>query len=86
MQKLLRVIWGVLTTKIEYNSGIDIRNQAKYPKATIEIKDNEVVEKRRFQELDVDAPISNKQSKKRKVHAESQAPKMESNAGSSTYT
>jgi transposase len=86
MQKLLRVIWGVLTTKTEYNSGVDMKNQAKSPKTTVKIKDSELVEKRRFQEADVDAPISNKQTKKRKVHAESQAPKLEANGGSSTHT
>jgi transposase len=86
MQKLLRVIWGVLTTKTEYNSGIDIKNQRKCTKPTAAIKDSEMVEKRRFQETDIDAPISNKQTKKRKVYAESQAPKLETSTGSSSHT
>jgi hypothetical protein len=86
MQKLLRVIWGVLTTKTEYNSGIDIKNQKKCTKPTAATKDGEMVEKRRFQETDIDAPISNKQTKKRKVYAESQAPKLETNTGSSSHT
>lgn len=86
MQKLLRVVWGVLTTKTEYNSAIDVKNQVKCPKPTVEIKDIEIVEKRRFQETDLDAPISNKQTKKRKVHGESQAPKLEANTGSSSRT
>lgn len=86
MQKLLRVIWGVLTTKTEYNPRIDQQNQNKSPKELVENNNKENTEKRRFQEADQDAPISNKQTKKRKVHAESQAPILEANAGSSSHT
>lgn len=86
MQKLLRVIWGVLTTKTEYNPAIDQKNQSKLPKETVENNNKEIAEKRRFQEADQDAPISNKQTKKRKVYVESQAPKLETNTGSSSHT
>jgi len=87
MQKLLRVIWGVLTTKTEYNATIDQKNQSTSSQATVQNNENkERDEKRRFQEADPDAPISNKQTKKRKVYAESQAPELEANAGSSSYT
>jgi transposase len=86
MQKLLRVIWGVLTTKTEYNPGTDQKNQSKLSKETVEKNNKEIAEKRRFQEADQDAPISNKQTKKRKVYVESQAPKLETNTGSSSHT
>jgi hypothetical protein len=45
-----------------------------------------MVEKRRFQEMDHDAPISSKQTKRRKVYVESQAPELEANTGSSSHT
>lgn len=84
MQKLLRVIWGVLTTRKEYNSAIDQKNQFK---KTVEAAPTKELEsKRRFQELDVNAPISSKQTKKRRVYIESQASELRSNAGSSTHT
>jgi transposase len=87
MQKLLRIIWGVLTTKTEYNAAIDQKNQSTSSQATVQNNDNkELDEKRRFQQADPDAPISNKQTKKRKVYAESQAPELEANAGSSSHT
>jgi hypothetical protein len=87
MQKLLRIIWGVLTTKTEYNAAIDQKNQTTSSQATVQNNDNnELDEKRRFQQADPDAPISNKQTKKRKVYAESQAPILEANTGSSSHT
>jgi transposase len=86
MQKLLRVIWGVLTSKTEYNPRIDQKNQIRSTKETGEKNNKEIAEKRRFQEADEDAPISNKQTKKRKVYVESQAPKLETNTGSSSHT
>jgi transposase len=84
MHKLLRVIWGVLTTRTEYNSAVDQKNQLK---KTVELAPRKELEsKRRFQELDQDAPVSNKQTKKRRVYAESQASESRSNTGSSTNT
>ncbi len=83
MQKLLRVIWGVLTTKTAYSASIDQTNQTRVSKETVEKRNGQMVEKRRFQELDQDAPISGKQTKKRKAYAESQAPELETNTGSS---
>ena len=83
MQKLLRVIWGVLTTKTAYSASIDQTNQTRVSKETVEKRNGQMVEKRRFQGLDQDAPISGKQTKKRKAYAESQAPELETNTGSS---
>jgi hypothetical protein len=86
MQKLLRIIWGVLTSKTEYNPKVDQQNQNKAPKETTEKNNKEMAVKRRFQEADKEAPISRIQTKKRKVYVESQAPQSEANTGSSTYT
>jgi len=73
MQKMLRIIWGVLTNKKVYQSDIDKQNQDRN---VIIVMDNhekqELKAKRRFSTLGTDAPISNTQSKKRKVHLESQ--------------
>jgi transposase len=74
MQKMLRVVWGVLKYKKEYHSDIDKQNQDR--KVTAIVNNNERQElkaKRRYSALATDAPVSNKQSKKRKVHLESQA-------------
>jgi transposase len=74
MQKLLRVIWGMLTHNTQYNAATDEKNQ----KTTTQQTDNqESTTKRRFQKPDGDAPVTRKQSKKRKVHSESQVPKKE---------
>jgi len=84
MQKLLRVIWGVLTRQTAYNSAIDQKNQVQKTQPQQCITEQET--KRRFQPIDEDAPISNKQTKKRRVYAESQASYKRSNAGSSSHT
>jgi len=74
MHKILRIIYGVLTTSTAYNSGIDKQNQER--KVVVVEKLNEKMEiknKRRHSALDIEAPISHRQRKKRKVHLESQA-------------
>lgn len=73
MQKLLRICWGMLIHKTPYNSAVDKANQER--KVNREPKDNskkELKAKRRFQDLDPEAPISGKQTKTRKAHLESQ--------------
>lgn len=72
MQKLLRIIWGVLTSKSKYNALIDEQNQQKKITKPEDTKREELNSKRRYQELDKEAPISGKQTKTRKVHSESQ--------------
>lgn len=86
MQKMLRIIWGVLTSKTEYNPRVDQQNQNKARQEVAPKNNKEMVTKRRFQEVDQEAPISRIQTKKRKVYVESQAPQQEANAGSSTHT
>ena len=72
MQKLLRIIWGMLSHNTVYNAVIDQANQNKKEVTIEQTNKKELITKRRFQELDKEAPISNRQSKKRKVQSESQ--------------
>lgn len=72
MHKILRIIWGILTSNTPYDYRIDQKNQTK---STIKQVNKEIEatdKKRRFQHHDLSAPISNKQIKKRKAHLESQ--------------
>jgi transposase len=72
MQKLLRVIWGVLTKKTCYDASIDKDNQERKVIKPDENKAEELKSKRRYQALDKEAPISSRQTKTRKAHSESQ--------------
>jgi transposase len=81
MQKLLRIIWGVLSTRTKYDPAIDSTNQENSKKNK---KGNETkAVKRRFQEQDREAPVSHRQSKTRRALKESQVPESETNTGSS---
>jgi hypothetical protein len=74
MQKLLRIVWGVLTHKKPYEASVDKANQEKKVTATKhDSKKQETKSKRRYQDVGIEAPISNRQSKIRKVHLESQS-------------
>jgi transposase len=73
MQKMLRVIWGMLTSKKAYHSDIDKQNQDRKVAVVGNNEKQELKTKRRYSALATDAPVSNRQSKKRKVHLESQA-------------
>lgn len=85
MHKLLRIIWGVLTSNTPYDPAIDQQNQNQVgqKEETEKIKEKS---KRRFQAFDQDAPVSHKHSKIRRVHAESQIPESESSTGSPACT
>jgi transposase len=72
MQKLLRIIWGVLTSKTPYDAVIDEQNQKRKITKPQDNKKEELKSKRRYQDLDTEAPISGRQTKTRKVHSESQ--------------
>lgn len=73
MHKMIRVIWGVLTHGKNYDSKIDQANQLKSDQVPAHDEWNEMENKRRMQKFDGDAPISRIASKKRRVHATSQA-------------
>jgi transposase len=71
MNKMSRIIYGVLKNRTPYNPDIDrhYQHRAK-PKATTKKTKND---HRRFQKADPDAPISRKQIKKRKERKQSQS-------------
>lgn len=74
MQKLLRLVWGVLNSGKPYEAKVDKANQEKKVTAQkTDSKKQETKSKRRYQELGQEAPVSNRQSKIRKVHIESQS-------------
>lgn len=81
MHKILRVAWGMIKSKTEFDPGVDIKNQEKN-------QDDAAVEKplseksRRLQELSLDAPISKRNKKKRKAMLEPQPSTMEENTRS----
>jgi transposase len=75
MHKILRIIYGMLKHKQEYNPLIDKLNceKSKDKKQEKQQQENANIEKsRRYQEFDVKAPISRKQTKKRREHDLSQ--------------
>jgi len=78
MHKLSRMIWGVLTSKHPYQATVDEKNQNKKPAGqSVDGASKEIKAKRRYQPLDTEAPISNKQTKKRKAHVKSQVEQVE---------
>jgi transposase len=72
MHKMLRIIWGVLSSRKPYESMIDENNQNKNLKTIQDNTAEQIQTKRRFQKFDTNAPISRLAGKKRKVHATSQ--------------
>ena len=70
MHKLLRIIYGVLKNRTAYKASIDIQNREKHRK--VQIKKNKEVSSRRFQQFSAKAPISTKQTRKRKQQEKSQ--------------
>jgi transposase len=71
MHKLTRIIYGVLSNKTPFNPDIDKQNQV-CSESKKEIKP-EKTESRRFQKEDQQAPISRRQTIKRKEREESQS-------------
>lgn len=69
MHKVLRIIYGMLKNKTRFNPAIDKENQQRSIKATVEIVPED--RNRRYQPLDENAPISRRQTKKRKAQNQS---------------
>lgn len=78
MHKLLRTVWGVLTSGKEYDYKIDQANRKIHALKPENAPSNEVQEKRRMQEFDEQAPISNIARKRRNAHLKSQSGNTES--------
>jgi len=72
MHKLLRIIWGVLSSGIGYNSSVDQANQQKTVVVGADNQQKELSSKRREQPFDEQAPISRIAAKKRKAFQLSQ--------------
>lgn len=72
MHKLLRIIWGVLSSGIAYNPSVDQANQKKAVTAVADNQLRELSSKRREQPFDEQAPISRIAAKKRKAFQSSQ--------------
>jgi transposase len=71
MHKMLRIAWGILSSKQPYDSTIDQANQTKRLVTGQEAPSQELKIKRRYQDIDLKAPVSNRQHKKRIAHLES---------------
>lgn len=73
MHKLLRIIWGMLTSQKPYDPEIDKKNQQNTTRQPIDLTYAEWTHKRRDQDFDDAAPISRKAHKKRKAYQLSRA-------------
>ncbi len=75
MHKILRIIYGMLKNQQPFNPLIDKQNyeRSKSRQQEKQLQENANIDKsRRYQEFDTKAPISKKQTKKRKEHDLSQ--------------
>jgi len=85
MHKILRIVYGMLKNNQAYNPLIDKQNceRSKDKQQEKQQQENANIDKsRRYQEFDVKAPISRKQTKKRKEHDLSQCEITSQSAGS----
>jgi hypothetical protein len=85
MHKILRIIYGILKNKQAFDPEIDRRNAEKSKAKHQEYLQNEIAnifKSRRYQEYDENAPISRKQTKKRKEHDLSQCEVTSQSTGS----
>lgn len=88
MHKLLRIIYGVLKTGKEFDAGIDEANRLRATQKQKENEERQDQDKKtkkqrvaRYQAPTIDAPISSRNTKKRKEQIASQTSDMEVNAG-----
>jgi hypothetical protein len=85
MHKILRIIYGMLKNKQAFNPVIDKQNVEHSKTKHQEKLQNEnanINKSRRYQEFDEKAPVSRKQSKKRKEHDLSQCELTSQSTGS----
>lgn len=73
MHKILRTIWAILSKRIPYNPEIDKANQLKHTRTVEDQEFAEIAAKRRMQDYDPTAPLSNKAARKRKALETSQS-------------
>lgn len=77
MHKMLRVIWGILTSQTPYDAQVDKANQQKQPTDSETSEHNHLASKRRLQDFDAYAPISRLAHKQRKAYQLSQVSEAE---------
>ena len=85
MHKILRIIYGMLKNQQPFNPLIDKQNyeRSKSKQQEKQLQENSNIDKsRRYQEFDATAPISKKQTKKRKEHDLSQCELTSQSTGS----
>jgi len=84
MHKALRVLWGMLKSRTEFNCKVDIENQEKNK------QNKEVpilsIKARRLQKLTMKAPVSRSNIKKRRAMIESQSSTRDENTRSSIHS
>jgi hypothetical protein len=85
MHKILRIVYGMLNNKKSFDIQIDKLNTNRSAIKQAEKnqqKDAYILKNRRFQDYDKNAPISKRQTKKRKEHVLSQCEITSQSAGS----
>jgi transposase len=88
MHKILRIVYGMLKNKKAFDAQVDKHNASRSTSKQDEknqLKNAYIVKTRRFQEYDQNAPISIRQTKKRKEHVLSQC-EIESHGAGSTHS
>jgi transposase len=84
MHKLLRVVYGILKSKLPFNEQTDIANQVKsnqeLQNEAIKVSVNKT--SRRYQELGTIAPLSGRNYKKRKIALEGCQASIDANTAS----
>lgn len=81
MHKILRIAWGMMKSKTEFDPKVDIKNQENNVK-NANSKKPLSTKSRRLQELTTDAPISRRNKKKRKAMLQPQSSTMDENTRS----
>jgi transposase len=85
MHKVLRIIYGILKNGSSFDATVDTKNKERSKSKEKEKKQAEttyVKKNRRYQDFDKKAPVSKRQTKKRKEHALSQCEITTQNTGS----
>lgn len=77
MHKMLRMIWGVLTSETAYSAAVDQQNTERTTHSTQDNEEKEIQQKRSLQSFDEDAPVSRLAFRKRKAHRKSQVSRAE---------
>ncbi len=78
MHKILRIVYGMLKNNTAFDPSIDRKNQQRSVGKTVQASKDK---SRRYQEFDSNAPVSNRQRKKRKEQVVSQSASEDTESG-----